>query len=111
MSEITGLDALMRKFSELERRAEKLTTPHNVPLSKLFPDTFMAEHTEFQNLQAMVDESGLFAGIEVEEVKGVFDGEKWSAFVDRRTRFSDWREMLSEAAKKHVAKELFDRLG
>ena len=60
-----------------------------------------------------IDASGVLADIGEQDdarAREAFDGQPWSDFVNRHTRFSGWGEMLSTAGKEHVATQLFKGL-
>ena len=109
MLKIEGLDRIQGRLAEMGRRAEALDgAQQKVLFDDLFPPAFMAEHTEFETLQAMVDASGLFES--EADVADVLDGQEWSDFVARRTKFSDWREMLLQATGERTFRQLTDGL-
>ena len=111
MIEIEGLDRLQRRLAEMGRRAAALDgVQQKISLAELFPPAFIAEHTEFETMQAMVDASGLFESDAEDDAAGVFGGEEWSEFVARRTVFSDWHEMQLKAFGKRTFRQLTDGL-
>ena len=112
MIEIKGFDEFDRHLAEIQRRAEALGSERNVPIDELFPPIFMAEHAGFETLQSMWDASGLFVATQSEEdCRNVLAGEPWNDFVNQRTQFSDWHEMLAKAGSEYAAHQLFDGLG
>ena len=108
--EIEGLDQVQRRFAEMGRRAQALDGVQQVSFADLFPPTFMAEHTEFETMQAMFDASGLFESA-TEDVAAVLNGQEWTEFVARRTVFSDGREMQLKAFGERTFRQLTDGLG
>ena len=110
---ITGLDKAQSNLSKLRRNAEALGSKHNVSLAELFPPTFMVKHSEFGDLQAMVDASGFFDGLteaDGERIAEIFRGQPWSSFVGQRTRFSGWEEMQRQAVVERVRQGLIKGL-
>ena len=117
--EIEGLDDVQRRFAETGRRAQALDGVQRVSFADLFPPTFVAEHTEFETMQAMFAASGLFESATEEfggarlgdDVAAVLNGQEWTELVARRTVFSDWREMQLKAFGERTFRRLTDGLG
>jgi len=109
--EIEGLDQVQRRFAEMGRRGQALDGVQQVSFADLFPPTFVAEHTEFETMQAMFDASGLFESATEDDVAAVLNGQEWTEFVARRTVFSDWREMQLKAFGERTFRRLTDGLG
>ena len=110
---ITGIDKAMKNLSTLQRNAQELHGEHRVALDDLYTASFMAKYTEYATIQDMIDASGVLADIGEQDdarAREAFDGQPWSDFVNRHTRFSGWGEMLSTAGKEHVATQLFKGL-
>ena len=109
--EIEGLDDVQRRFAETGRRAQALDGVQRVSFADLFPPTFVAEHTEFETMQAMFAASGLFESATEDDVAAVLNGQEWTELVARRTVFSDWREMQLKAFGERTFRRLTDGLG
>lgn len=102
---IKGGEKLRRTIRNLKRKARELDgAKRDVPLKELFPPAFMAEHTEFADLQAMFDASGLFQ--RKEDTVRDLGSQAWSDFVASRTRFGGWREMEVFAARQWTRRQL-----
>ena len=83
MLKIEGLDQVQRRLAEMGRRAQALDgVQQKVSFDDLFPPAFMAEHTDFGTMQAMLDACGLFES--ADGVADVLNGQEWSAFVASR---------------------------
>ena len=88
---------------------------------KILPEAFASDPDRLARFQreaqvlASLNHPGIAAiyGIEEQDdarAREAFDGQPWSDFVNRHTRFSGWGEMLSTAGKEHVATQLFKGL-
>lgn len=87
------------KLKELQRKARALNGERKVPLSEMMPGAFMQKYTDFETLQAMLDESGIK---DPEEIRG----EEFSKFVATHTRFDSWGEMLKRAGVEYGKSQL-----
>jgi len=101
---VHGLDDAIRKLSDLERKAAELDGEHSVPISDLFPDSFMAAHTDFTTIQDMLDASG-FPASTPEEFSAIPD-DQWDTFVASRTKFASWHAMLEAGTAEWVSHKL-----
>ena len=48
--DMKGLNQLQRRLKDLERKARGLNGQHQIPLSDLFPPSFLRVHTRFSSL-------------------------------------------------------------
>lgn len=76
-----------------------------VPLTQLFSEAFMAEHTMFESLEAMVAASPL-AKTPAEDLPEALGSPAWDAFVAERTRFPTWKKMLRTAERTELHRRL-----
>jgi hypothetical protein len=97
---INGLDDLRRRLAALQHRAQRLSGTHNVEFSELFCSEFMLFNTDFESMEAMFAASG-FTVRSQEDFASIPD-DKWDAFVQQRTRFQSWNEMLGRATQEYV---------
>lgn len=86
--------------SDLKRKVEG-----DVPLTQLFPDAFMTEHTSFESIEAMFAASPL-AETPADELRDALREPEWDAFVADHTRFATWHEMLVTAGREEMARRL-----
>lgn len=91
-----------RIVSDLKKKVEG-----DVPLTQLFPDAFMAEHTVFGSIEAMFAASPL-AETPADEIRDALHTPEWDAFVAEHTRFPTWQEMLVAAGREEVQRRLKD---
>ena len=64
----------------------------------------MKKYTDFSTIDEMFQESGFLID-SVDTFKEIQDDE-WDNFIKNRTRFPNWDEMLGNAAKEWVARQL-----
>lgn len=102
--QIKGFDKLQKQLKDLEQRAKSLDGEHQVSFEELFPGEFMRRHTNFESIAEML-EAGGFEVKTTEDFKKIPDAE-WDAFISKRTRFANWKEMQGTAAKQYFAKKL-----
>lgn len=86
--------------SDLKRKVEG-----DVPLTQLFPEAFMVEHTMFGSIEAMFAASPLDE-TPAEELRDALRTPEWDAFVAEHTRFPTWQEMLVSAGREEVQRRL-----
>ncbi len=86
-------------LKKLKQKAKELHGERKLPLTELMSPEFMREYTDFSDLQAMLDASGIE---NAEELKG----EKFSQFVAEHTKFGDWGEMQRTAGAEYAKRQL-----
>lgn len=101
---VTGLDELQKELKRMADRAKELDGSHKVPVSDLLTDDFMSKTTEFLNAQEMFDSSGF--KIESQDDFAAIPDDEWDAFISKRTSFSTWQEMLSQAAAAYAKRKI-----
>lgn len=84
---------------ELQGQRTVQEDPNNVPLEKLFNESFMSKHSGFSSFGAFV-EKGNFQIQTQEDVNNIPD-ELFDRHVARETNFSDWKSMLETANKEY----------
>jgi hypothetical protein len=100
----SGLDDPIQALTDLLAKAAELKGEHSVPISDLFPDAFMVEHTDFGTTQEMLDASGFQANTS-EEFSAIPEG-LWEAFVVSHTKFPTWRAMLEAGTAEWISRKL-----
>jgi hypothetical protein len=91
-------------LERLQRKLEKVSGPHDVPVSELFGPAFMAEHTQFVSIDEMFAASG-FKADSPEDFAKIPD-DAWDKFVQGTTSFATWAEMKETGANAWVKKQL-----
>jgi hypothetical protein len=96
---ITDLNEVLGNLERLKQKAEALQGGHQIPLNELMPESFIQQHTDFPNLQAMIDASGI-------ENPEDLSGEEWTAFVAAHSQFRSWEHMQQEAVGEWAGRKL-----
>ena len=86
-------------MDRLKRNIAKLGGERKVRATDFLPSRFMSRFTEFPDLQAMLDASGVD---DAEELKG----KAFSQFVAKHTNFADWDEMLQAGLRDYATRSL-----
>lgn len=87
---------------ELKGQKNIQEDPGNIPLEKLFHNSFMAKHSN-SNSFAEFMEKGNFQADTLREINNIQD-ELFDRHVARETEFADWQAMLNTANKEYEAK-------
>jgi hypothetical protein len=93
---ITGLKNLEAKLKEIGDRARELDGKHDVLLSELLSQPFLAGCSRFSSVDELFKASG-FSINSAEDFKAIPD-DKWAEFIRENTTFADWSEMLTAAS-------------
>lgn len=104
---LKGLDQLQRKLKDLERKARAVDGKHQIPLSDLFPPSFLRVHTRFSSLddlEAKAREWGFSLGSQEDLDKLPTD--QWDAFIAEHTHFTTWKDMLGKGAAEWTSRQL-----
>lgn len=101
---IKGIDQLSKRLTQIAENAKNLNGPHDVPMSELFNDEFMASHTKFSSLDAFFDASG-FDTSEPGFLDKIPRGEL-DSFVADHSQFANWTEMVQSAGGKWAKAQL-----
>ncbi len=95
----SGLDKLMKNAKELQATKQ-------VKLVDLMNPTFIAAHSNFEDLGALFAASG-FKVDSAEDFAAIPDAE-WDAFISENTDFDNWLEM-QKAAHAEFAKSILNK--
>lgn len=101
---IEGMDELLGKLDHLQQRSEDLHGEHEVSFEELFPPPLMAAHTNFSDMDAMLEESPWEVDSS-DDFEQIPDSE-WDRFVSEHTRFENWQAMMQEAVNEWARKKL-----
>lgn len=102
--QMDGFDELTKNLEDIRSRAEDIDGENNIPLGELFNSKFMSKYTEFNTIDEMVEKSDFEVETE-EDFKNIPDDE-WDEYVNEKTRFNNWQEMINEAVKIWTVKRL-----
>lgn len=101
---ITGLDQLENRLNNMEKAAKELSAKKEVPLSDLFPSSFMRKYTNFSSLDELFNAGGF--KIESQEDFEAIPDSELDKHISATTKFSSWQNMLNEAGVQYAAKKL-----
>jgi hypothetical protein len=87
---------------ELKGQKTVQEDPGNIPLEKLFHDSFMAKHSNMNSFAEFM-EKGNFQADTLREINNIQD-ELFDRHVARETKFSNWQTMLDTAKQEHSDK-------
>jgi len=90
--DVSGLEKFKKKVQEL-------SGTHRIPLPELLPDNFIAQHSEFPTLQALIDAGG------VNEPSDI-NSEAFSDFVAKHSQFSSYTAMLQAGYAEYAKRKL-----
>ena len=97
---LKGLEELEAKLRELQAKLDRLEAQaeHEVALSDLLNDAFIARHTPYASVTALFEAGGFKTG-EVQE-------DKMDAFIRSVSKFPSWQDLVNAAAKEWSASKL-----
>ena len=98
------IDGTIDDLADLRAAAEELDGEHEVPMGEMFPDDFMQEHTEFENVDQLFEESQW--DVESQEDFRAIPDEPFDEYIAETTDFKDWDEMYSAAGGEWASREL-----
>lgn len=98
---ISGLDNLSRKLNSMQQAAKNIDGENSVPLTELFTDSFTQSHSNFNSF----DEFAISSGFDFSDIESIPENEL-DTFISENTNFNSWKDMLSAATEKWVAKKL-----
>lgn len=102
--EIKGFKELEENLDILREQLEALGEERRVTFSELFPEDFMATHSDFESIEEFFNESPW--EIETNADFKRIPESKFDAYVDKHTGFSNWDAMLSAAAREWVSRQV-----
>lgn len=100
--EISGFDEMSNKLDNMVKNAEKISGEHSYEISEILSDSFMQKNTRFSNANLFLSEIGIYNNDDLE----AYPDDKMDAYVSKETDFSTWQDMLGEAAREFVTKQL-----
>ena len=106
--EIKGLDELQRELQRMAEKAHDLDGTHTVTVAQLLTPAFIQAHTREYNTGQEWFDASPFKVETMEDLEAIPDAE-WDAYVRSTTDFASWEEMLAEAAKELIERQLFGR--
>lgn len=101
---ITGMDSLEKKLKKIADRARELDGKHQIALTDLLIESFIAKHTNFVNAQELFDNSD-FKVDSAEAFKAIPDDE-WDQYISSVSSFDSWKEMLHSASAEYAKRKM-----
>jgi len=98
---IKGTNKVERKLKRLERKVKKVAKPTKRPLSQLLNDKFMRKYTSYSSFSDFVLGSGLITNAN-EITEDLLSSKEFNDYVNDKTRFSSWNEMLQAASTEDL---------
>ncbi|MFB6254515.1 MAG: hypothetical protein ABEI06_07895 [Halobacteriaceae archaeon] len=90
-------------LSQLEDELEEELEEVSVPIDEVFTDSFMREHTNFENIEQLFAESTWT----VESAKDIdlIPSDQLDKYIDERTEFDSWSQLEEEAAGHYIGEK------
>lgn len=88
-------------FKKLQKNLDKVSGNNEVSFNDLFTDSFMEKNTEYRTIDEFVNNSK-FDFTDIESI----DERELDKFVNQKTDFSTWKQMLTSASEIWTAKQL-----
>lgn len=98
------LDTVSTSPRQLLKKAKRLDGK-GVPLNELMPSGFIQKHSKFDSLDSLMKASGF--NVQTEADFKAIPAEEWNQFIALNTNFDSWHDMLSEAGRLYVHRQLF----
>jgi len=102
--ELKGFKELEKNLKDLQIKAQKVDGTSNVPISELFPSSFLIKHSKFSSIDELFPSNG-FTISSQEDFERIHQNEL-DKFIKNNTDFNDWEEMLNAAVEDWTNKKL-----
>lgn len=93
-------------IERLERNIEEVSGTHTYKLSDILTTEFIRENTTFGSYEDMIDKSELEL-IET-TAEELYLNEELNAFIKSNTKFENFKDMCTLAARDYIAKRVMD---
>ena len=100
---IEGLDGVLKKLSDLQKRAEELDGTHEIPPAELLNPEFLSSCSRFISFDDLLEASG-FKVKSMEDFKAI-PYDKWDEFIRENTSYESLKEMLQSASTEWARKK------
>lgn len=91
-------------LGQFQKNLKNVSGQHKVSFAEIFDSKFMRKYTNFSSFEQFL-ESGNFVVNSQKDFEAIPDADM-DIHVRKVTRFSSWKEMLTEAAKQNTLKKL-----
>lgn len=99
-----GFDNLSKRFDKMAKAAKEMDGEHSIPMSDLFTEAFVSQHSNFKSIDEFFEASGLDCSSQ--EAFAAIPDNQIDAFVSENTDYDTWSDFLGSAAKMYTAKKL-----
>lgn len=94
---IKGMDGFEKNLKQLSKNAQAVSGTHKYSFDEIFSEKFMRENSNFTSIEDFLKSSP--ENISTAEELEKADETTLDTFVSNQTKFSSWKEMLTEAQK------------
>ncbi len=101
---IEGFDEFEKELKKMEQGAKKLEGKQQISLGELLSDKFIQKHTSYVNIEALFESGGFKVNSEADFA--AIPQETIDVHVKKNTRFATFQEMINEAVKDYVSRQL-----
>jgi hypothetical protein len=101
--EMDGFDELEKKLNKIQKQAKELESKNSIEFSELFATSFMNKYTGFNSIENMIESSSF--EVESQEDFEAIPEKEWDEFVNEKTRFKTWKQMMEKAAEDYLGKK------
>lgn len=102
--EMSGFDELEKQLKKMEKGARELEQTEGVTFSVLFNESFMKKNTKFNSINDFFKASPFDA--ETDEDFDAIDENELDKYVESKTKFRSWEEMLNAAIEEYTIGKL-----
>ncbi|MCR1916240.1 hypothetical protein NSA03_02765 [Lactobacillus taiwanensis] len=103
MIEINGLDALEKRFDDMARNAQKVSSKGSLSFDEIFTDSFMRTYTKSSSLNEFFNDLNVHNATDFKKLPQ----EQLDSKVQKETPFNSFKEMQSKAVSKYLQKTIF----
>ncbi|EGQ8085931.1 TPA: hypothetical protein I7142_12665 [Vibrio vulnificus] len=105
MIKVKGFDKIHNRLNNIKNGLQKLSDQKQVPISDLFTSDFMkAECPSFASIDDLLTLGG-FQFSTKEEFEAI-EKESLDQFIATNTRFDNWDDLIAEAGKLYIKRNL-----
>ncbi|WP_295486005.1 hypothetical protein [uncultured Streptococcus sp.] len=101
---IKGMDRIEKHLNQLSKNAQSVSGTHKYSFNEIFSKKFMSENTNFSTIEEFLLSSPEKISNQEEFKKA--DENILDVFVSQQTKFSTWKEMVTEAQKALLVNRL-----
>jgi hypothetical protein len=91
-------------LEQISRNSEELSGEHTIEFKDLFTPEFMNKYTDYKSIGELLQSSGYTINSS-EDIEKLPDME-WNEFIQKHTKFSNWKEMNQTALNEYFTRRL-----